>query len=219
MWGAAILRLTNRDARRRWAAVRAGARANEQLEHELAASDVLRSELQTLARQDPLTSAANRRELLRAAGELLGDRRCVGRVSLLLMDADGFKSINDRFGHAVGDAALVALVDATRSVVRAEDLVARVGGEEFAVLLPDLAAEGAVGTAQRVRLAVRAAAPPGHDGLALTVSIGVASARPGDSVERLLARADEAMYRAKRAGGDAVERATDEPDRVTAPAH
>ena len=64
MWGAAVLPLTNRDARRRWAAVRAGDRANEQLEHELAASDVLRSELQTLARQDPLTSTANRRELL-----------------------------------------------------------------------------------------------------------------------------------------------------------
>ena len=77
--------------------------------------------------------------------------------------------------------------------MRAEDLVAHVGGEEFAVLLPDLAGEGAVATTQRVRLAVRAAAPQGHDGLALTVSIGVASARPGDSVERLLAHTDEAI--------------------------
>jgi diguanylate cyclase (GGDEF)-like protein len=217
MWGAAILRLTNRDARRRWSAVRASDRVNARLEHELVASDLLRRELQTLARQDPLTSAANRRELLRAADELLGDRRGTGRVSLLLMDADGFKSINDRFGHAVGDSALVALVDATRAAVRTEDLVARVGGEEFAVLLPGLDGEGAVVTAERVRRAVHAAAPPGHDGLALTVSIGVASAQPEDTVERLLARADEAMYRAKRSGGNAVQRAGDGPDRVTVP--
>jgi GGDEF domain-containing protein len=146
LWGAAILRITNRDARRRWAAVRAGDRANADLERELAESDRLRAELQTLAREDPLTSAANRRELLRAADELLGERRRGGRVSLLLLDADGFKSINDRFGHAVGDTALVSLVEGARSAVRSEDLVARVGGEEFAVLLPDLDGEAAVRT-------------------------------------------------------------------------
>ena len=218
LWGAAILRITNRDARRRWAAVRAGDRANADLERELAESDRLRAELQTLAREDPLTSAANRRELLRAADELLGERRRGGRVSLLLMDADGFKSINDRFGHAVGDTALVALVEGARSAVRSEDLVARVGGEEFAVLLPDLDGEAAVRTAERVRRAVAAAAPEGHEGLTLTVSIGVASAEPGDTVERLLARADEAMYRAKRTGGNAVEPASGESGRTTAPA-
>jgi diguanylate cyclase (GGDEF)-like protein len=215
-WGATILRLTNRDTRRRWSAVRAGDRANERLEQELAAADLLRAELQTLARQDPLTSAANRRELLRAAEVLLGDRRRSGTVSLLLMDADRFKSINDRFGHAVGDESLVALVDAARAAVRSEDLVARVGGEEFAVLLPDMTEAAAAATAERVRHAVQAAAPQGHDGLELTVSVGVATAREGDTVERLLARADEAMYRVKRAGGNAVGAAPPEPERATA---
>lgn len=216
LWGASILRLTNRDGRRRWAAVRAGDRAKERLEQELAASDRLRAELQTLARQDPLTSAANRRELLRAAEELLADRRRAGQLSLLLMDADRFKSINDRHGHAAGDAALVALVEATRAAVRSEDLVARVGGEEFAVLLPGLPPDAAVHTAERVRQAIAAAVPDGHDDVRLSVSIGVATARPGDTLERLLARADAAMYAVKRNGGDAVRHAADLPRSVDA---
>lgn len=216
LWGATILRLTNRDARRRWSAVRASDLAKDRLERELAASDELRAELQLLARQDPLTTAANRRELLRAADEALADRRRVGRVSLLLMDVDRFKSINDRFGHATGDAALVALVDATRSVVRSDDLVARIGGEEFAVLLPGLCTDAARATAERIRVAVARATPRQDDDLRLTVSIGVASAGPDDDVQRLLARADEAMYRVKRAGGDAVGHTDDDADRTAA---
>jgi diguanylate cyclase (GGDEF)-like protein len=116
----------------------------------------------------------------------------------------------------VGDESLVALVDAARAAVRSEDLVARVGGEEFAVLLPDMTEAAAAATAERVRHAVQAAAPQGHDGLELTVSVGVATAREGDTVERLLARADEAMYRVKRAGGNAVGAAPPEPERATA---
>lgn len=208
LWGAAILRLTNRDSRRRWAAVRTGDRANELLEQELAASDRLRDELQTLARQDPLTSAANRREFVRAAEELLADRR-TEQLSLLLMDADRFKSINDRFGHAAGDAALVALADASRDALRAEDLVARVGGEEFAVLLPGMSAEAAASTADRVRRSIEAARTRHEPQVRLSVSIGVATARPGDTVEQLLARADRAMYQVKADGGNAVLHADD----------
>jgi diguanylate cyclase (GGDEF)-like protein len=202
-WGATIRRASNRDSRRRWAAVRDLQCVNERLAQELAASDDLRAELQTLARQDPLTCAANRRELVRAAEELLADRRTPD-VSLLLMDADRFKSINDHHGHAAGDAALVALADATRSAVRAQDLVARVGGEEFAVLLPSMQQAAAARTAERVRRSIEDAGAWLDPALSLSVSIGVATARPGDTVEQLLARADRAMYRVKAEGGNAV---------------
>jgi diguanylate cyclase (GGDEF)-like protein len=208
VWGATILRLTNRDGRRRWAAVRTAAAAAEQLQDELAASDRLRAELQLLARQDPLTSAANRRELVRATESALEDPGA-GTSSLLLFDADRFKAINDRFGHAAGDAALVAMVRATRAAVRADDLVARLGGEEFAVLLPGMDAATATETAERVRRAIHSARVPGHDELRLSVSVGVATSSPGDSVDGLLARADAAMYTAKRRGGDGVHPADD----------
>jgi diguanylate cyclase (GGDEF)-like protein len=202
-WGATIRRMSNRDSRRRWAAVRDVQCINERLAQELAASDDLRAELQTLARQDPLTCAANRRELVRAAEELLADRRTPD-VSLLLMDADRFKSINDHYGHAAGDAALVALADATRAAVRAQDLVARVGGEEFAVLLPSMQQTAAASTAERVCRSIEDAGARLDPPLPLSVSIGVATARPGDTVEQLLARADRAMYRVKADGGNAV---------------
>ncbi len=211
LWGMGILRMTNRDTRRRWDSVRRGRATNGRLEHELAVADELRSELQLQTRRDPLTSAANRRELLRCAQEMLDDRRADHRGSLLILDADRFKSINDRFGHGAGDATLVSLVAAVRSAVRSPDVVARIGGEEFAVLLPGLAGEAAVATAERVRAAVEQMTIPGGDAIALTVSIGVAEAEPGDTIERLMARADAAMYRVKRTGGNSVGTPASDP--------
>ncbi len=216
-WGATIRRTANRDGRWRWAAVRDVRCINDRLAQELAASDDLRAELQTLARQDPLTSVANRRELVRSAEELLADRR-TPELSLLLMDADRFKSINDRFGHAAGDAALVALADATRAAVRAADLVARVGGEEFAVLLPAQSQRAAAATAERVRRSIEVGGAALDPRMSLSVSIGVATARPGDTVEQLLARADRAMYRAKADGGNAVTLADEALDPALDPA-
>lgn len=204
VWAVAILSITNRGQRRRWAAVLAEQATNQRLHDELAHAAELRRELQQLARQDALTGAANRREFLRVAQEHLRDRRSGHGCSVLLLDIDRFKSVNDSFGHAAGDVALVQLVRSTNVAIRAEDLVARLGGEEFAVLLPGTDVARAVEVADRVRTGITkdsgsAAAGP------LTVSIGVATARPGDTVESILARADAAMYQVKRRGGDGVD--------------
>lgn len=203
VWAVAILSITNRGQRRRWSAVLAEQDTNRRLHEELEHAAELRRELQQLARQDALTGAANRREFLRVAQQHLRDRRGGNGCSVLLLDVDRFKSVNDSFGHAAGDVALVQLVRSTDEVIRAEDLLARLGGEEFAVLLPGADTSRAVEVADRVRAGISEDSRSEVTG-PLTVSIGVATARPGDTVESILARADDAMYRVKRRGGDGV---------------
>ncbi len=124
-------------------------------------------------------------------------------VSILFLDADHFKRINDDFGHAAGDAALVALAARLRTQARKDDLIGRVGGEEFAMLLPGVDHEQALARAEQLRLAVRASHHPGGH---LSASIGVAACAPGccDSIDSLLARADQAMRQAKLDGRDRV---------------
>jgi diguanylate cyclase (GGDEF)-like protein len=204
VWAVAILSITNRGQRRRWSAVLAEQDTNRRLHEELEHAADLRRELQQLARQDALTGAANRREFLRVAEEHLRDRRGGPGCSVLLLDVDRFKSVNDSFGHAAGDVALVQLVRSVNDVIRAEDLVARLGGEEFAVLLPGADTPRAIEVAHRVRTGITADSRSDVAG-PLTVSIGVATARPGDTVESILARADAAMYDVKRRDGDGVE--------------
>lgn len=204
VWAVAILSITNRGQRRRWSAVLAEQDTNRRLHDELEHAADLRRELQQLARQDALTGAANRREFLRVAQEHLRDRRGGGGCSVLLLDVDRFKSVNDSFGHAAGDVALVQLVRSTEDAIRAEDLVARLGGEEFAVLLPAADTSRAIEVADRVRSRITTDSRSDVAG-PLTVSIGVATAHPGDTVESILARADAAMYQVKGRGGDGVE--------------
>jgi diguanylate cyclase (GGDEF)-like protein len=158
---------------------------------------------------DDVTGLANRRRAEEAlAAELSRAERFESPVALVLADLDDFKAVNDRHGHQAGDVVLRAVADVLAASVREVDLAARWGGEEFLVLLPETDAEGAVGVAERVRaaLAERDILLATGEEARITASFGVASFPPALSSDELVARADEALYRAKRAGKDRVER-------------
>jgi diguanylate cyclase (GGDEF)-like protein len=160
----------------------------------------------TAAMTDVLTGVFNRRAFLEAADKLIAKRtRKALPVSVLLFDLDHFKSINDRFGHAIGDEALRVFARTAVASMRASDVVARLGGEEFAALVPGSAADAAV-VAERVRMAFRSAGlvVAGRE-VAATVSTGIASGVPPVEIEALIARADAALYRAKAGGRDRIE--------------
>ena len=170
-------------------------------------SETLQRELHTLARVDPLTGVKNRLALNETATQLLAHANRMGRsLGVLMIDADHFKSVNDRFGHGGGDKVLLALADGIRGTLRAGNVIGRVGGEEFVVLAPDTALEEALVLAERIRQTVECT-PLMVDGhlLQLTVSIGAAATLPGErDVARLLQRADTALYEAKHAGRNRV---------------
>jgi diguanylate cyclase (GGDEF)-like protein len=170
-----------------------------------------RALLQRIARMaetDPLTGVPNRRHVLELGQRLMN--RCVqdGRsYSMLLLDLDGFKQVNDRFGHAAGDAALCAVSRTLRQNLRPDDHLGRYGGEEFAVLLPGADAVEAAAVAERLRAAVAALQPdwaPGASPLTLSGGIAIATAERSD-FSQLLVRADQALYRAKNAGRNRIE--------------
>jgi diguanylate cyclase (GGDEF)-like protein/PAS domain S-box-containing protein len=167
---------------------------------DITASKVMENELRRLAQTDPLTGAFNRRHGRdRLNAELARRERYGTAVSVLLIDIDHFKAINDRHGHEAGDEALRVMVSRYASLLRTIDVVIRWGGEEFLVILPETGAEGAAATAERLRAGLAA------DGaqIPFTVSIGVAEAQGGDP-DSLLRRADAALYRAKAEGRDRV---------------
>ncbi len=164
--------------------------------------------LERLSTHDELTGLPNRRLFARELERALASADRYGQpLSLLALDLDHFKHLNDSFGHPAGDAALTAVGDVFRSSLREVDTVARAGGEEFWVLLAHTAEQGAIEVAEKLRRGVAAlemegaaAQPLGH----LSVSIGVATRRPGEDARALLARADAALYQAKAAGRDRV---------------
>ncbi|GAP65207.1 diguanylate cyclase (GGDEF) domain-containing protein [Mizugakiibacter sediminis] len=163
----------------------------------------LEQQLRERAYTDDLTGLLARNRFLElAAARLAHTVHQGGPVCALYLDADHFKQINDRHGHALGDQTLVALADVMRHHLRPLDLIGRVGGEEFAVLLPGLAQDEAVAVAERIRQAMHGIRLP--DGT-LTVSIGVAAQLPEQSLHELLAAADAALRQAKRNGRDRVE--------------
>jgi diguanylate cyclase (GGDEF)-like protein len=156
---------------------------------------------------DMLTGLANRRQCEDAlAGELLRAERFGGSVAFVLADLDSFKSINDRFGHPVGDTVLGEFADTLRECVREIDVPARWGGEEFAIVLPGTDLEGASQLAERIRTALeqRTILAPDGTRIQVTVSLGVAAFPEGAGTENLVAAADGALYEAKRAGKNKV---------------
>jgi diguanylate cyclase (GGDEF)-like protein/PAS domain S-box-containing protein len=168
-------------------------------------------ELRRLATTDHLTGLANRRHFLGQVDfELERFKRYARPAALLMMDLDHFKQVNDTYGHATGDRALQHFATVAQAVLRRTDLLSRLGGEEFAALLPDADPEGAGHLAERLRGALADAPIPLETGnIALTVSIGVALFSPADlETSAILGRADRALYRAKDRGRNRVEMET-----------
>jgi diguanylate cyclase len=170
---------------------------------------------QSEAMLDPLTGLSNRRGFDRAAAELFPSRESFQGAALLLADIDHFKKINDTHGHLLGDKVLRAIAQTLQSNIKGRDLAARLGGEEFAVLLTQTTLKGARTLAEQIRAAVSAGRIRRGDGKeflgSVTLSLGVAVGRTGDSVESLLARADAALYGAKRNGRNQVAVESNEP--------
>ncbi|MFO0910060.1 MAG: sensor domain-containing diguanylate cyclase [Isosphaeraceae bacterium] len=164
-------------------------------------------QLRVLAERDPLTGTANRRHLdvaLAHQVELL--RRTGIPFSLVLADVDHFKGVNDSYGHATGDRALVRFAEMLLRLSRPSDIVARYGGEEFVVILPGQKIEVASVVAERFRATTPQTAPIEMRGRMLTASFGITEAVLEDEADDVLRRADEALYRAKHGGRNRVER-------------
>jgi diguanylate cyclase (GGDEF)-like protein len=162
-----------------------------------------------LATTDPLTGVANRRLLFdQAKRELARTRRYSSPTSLIIVDLDHFKAINDRHGHLVGDHALVHAATVLAAAIRDADMIARYGGEEFGILLPMTDLDGAYEVAERCRqrLADRPWKSEGGD-VHITASLGVATTNGHGDVDDLLRRADDALLRAKHKGRNRIERA------------
>jgi diguanylate cyclase (GGDEF)-like protein len=167
----------------------------------------VRDELHVMATVDGLTGVMNRRRFLEIAETELARSRRYGRpLSMIAVDLDHFKDVNDTLGHAAGDDVLAALARTLQDQTRRQDVVGRIGGEEFAVILPETTGEAAVELAERMRVnlsAVKLAV--GGVPLTVTASLGVVQVRATDrTVEAALQRADAALYQAKRGGRDRV---------------
>jgi diguanylate cyclase (GGDEF)-like protein len=157
--------------------------------------------LDELAGTDGLTGAYNRRRFLELAASERGLSEDNRPVCILLFDLDGFKQINDTYGHLAGDLVIRTAIQVIKQYSRASDVVGRYGGEEFVLCLPDTQPDHARETAERIRDAL-ASTVVLHEGqpISVTVSIGIATLRPGESIEQWLSRADKALYEAKRNG-------------------
>jgi diguanylate cyclase (GGDEF)-like protein len=159
---------------------------------------------------DPLTGLLNRRGFLDATAALMAANKPSMRpVSVLAFDLDHFKSINDNFGHGMGDTMLRLFARVARNTMRADDVVGRIGGEEFVAVIAGTLSEAAI-AAERVRSAfARATLDRDSEGVPATVSVGIACGSPSASIELILARADAALYHAKTNGRDRVELANE----------
>ena len=194
------------------------------LQRELTARNAMleqqQADLVWLATRDALTGLFNRGEFMRLAEqELLRTRRHGGNTGVIVVDLDHFKAVNDKHGHPAGDKVLVHVAEALRDGVRNTDIVARIGGEEFIVLLPQTDIDASAVLAEKLRQLLRRSAAQVNSSLQVTItaSFGVACMPNGHngSVAALYAAADNALYEAKRAGRDQVART--EPDGTMTP--
>lgn len=187
-------------------------RANERLSHEIEARQRLEAELRDLAHRDHLTGISNRRHFFDLADQAFA-RACASGspLSLLIADIDYFKQINDTYGHMHGDEVLKVLVRVCRDALGEVDMLARLGGEEFVMLLPDADLATARVRADKLRVEAQRAPVRLHEAtLHFTVSLGVAQWQPGESLLFLMRRADEALYLAKYNGRNRVEMADEQ---------
>lgn len=158
--------------------------------------------LVTVHNHDDLTSAYTRRYLFDQLEEKIhSNRRSDSNISLMMIDIDHFKELNDEHGHYVGDSILVELSTVVNRTIRNDDIFARTGGEEFLLLLPDTTHEEAIKLAERLRVVIERMSRPG---MSVTVSIGVVEWDGKESADSLYNRADEAMYEAKARGRNKV---------------
>jgi diguanylate cyclase (GGDEF)-like protein len=188
---------------------------------EWARSEQRTSELKILAAIDPLTGLTNRRQFeILARAELARSQRYMRPLSVCVIDIDHFKLVNDTFGHEAGDHVLRSVANVLTSAKRASDVVARMGGEEFAILLPETGKEAALATAQRVRQQVQACeCDIAGEKLRITISIGVAAATARTSgIETLCRQLDQALYEAKRSGRNRVGLAREMIEKIAAAA-
>lgn len=159
--------------------------------------------VEKLARLDPLTGILNRRALMEIAEQEMNRAKRYGTpFSILLLDVDHFKQVNDTYGHPVGDQALCAVVESILNGIRQVDFVGRYGGEEFAVILPEISTDSAWKAAERIRLQIEKMTIFTEQGeLKLTVSIGVTTYEREDKiVDQLFKRSDQGLYQAKAEG-------------------
>jgi len=165
------------------------------------------------AMTDPLTGLGNRRWLgERAAQEIAQSAQSSEPVSVIVFDLDRFKAINDNHGHDIGDKVLVTAAEVIRGCLRTGDLAARIGGEEFCILMPRAGRAEATAIAERLREALARTEvkplPPGR----MTASFGVYQALPGDGLQQMLQMSDKALYEAKASGRNCVRQAYQEPE-------
>jgi diguanylate cyclase (GGDEF)-like protein/PAS domain S-box-containing protein len=212
----ALIRMRKRNAAQFWATLSVrfidfeGERCFLTGIHDVTIQKELEEQLRGLAMRDPLTGLFNRRHFLEFAEKALHRaERSSMTLALCMFDADHFKTVNDQHGHSIGDGVLTAIARAVEAAVRSSDVVARIGGEEFAVLLPDTDADVAAAVAERIRAAVEALEVKSGERPSVrpTVSVGVAGHVTGDDIEGLLLRADDALYRAKEQGRNRVVQA------------
>lgn len=160
--------------------------------------------LKTLAREDPLTDTFNRRHFIEVARvEWSRAQRYELPLSLIVIDVDYFKTINDSYGHAVGDEVLVNLAGILHTSLRSSDILARYGGEEFVVLLPETKPQEAIRVAERIRRSVEKAPQDVFAGATISAGVSAATAEMED-LDELLRHADEALYSAKESGRNRV---------------